>query len=187
MTHHASPSHPAEIYTGRAYINLLDPDPASFDLSEIFRALSRLPRFTGHGDTVVTVGNHLLTCLAIAARRGEPVEVRRAVLMHDAAEAYLGDVSSPLKALLPEYRAIEARMEAAIFERFKISTLYKSRVRAIDLMALALEKREVMPTAGPWPCDVDVSGLGGCLIRGNSPATVAFVLNRHARDLGVVQ
>lgn len=74
--------------------------------------------------------------------------------MHDAAEAYLGDVTRPLKALLPDYRAIEARMEGAIFHRFNVALpKLKEAVRRIDNLALATEKAALFSAqpSGVWP------------------------------------
>ena len=187
---------PGDIFTGRAYVNVLDPDPASFDLRDIFTALSRLPRFTGHGDRVVTVGVHVLPCLDICAAFRVTSEVRRAVLMHDAAEAYLGDVASPLKEFLPDYRAIEAKMEAAIFRRYSIRTMYRPMVRRIDRAALALEKAAIFPDAGQWPCDssVDVPNITVGVhyllrhrLENNTPADTLSELEAQAYRLEVIQ
>jgi len=193
MTGPAFPG-PGDIFTGAGYVNVIDPDPATFALPDIFTALSRVVRFGGHGRFPYTVGQHVLTCLRIAALWGEPFNVLRAVLMHDAAEAYLGDVPTPIKAILPDYRALEARMEAAIFDRFDVGLpLYAARVKRVDLAALSVEKAALHPTAGPWGCDVDVSDLPRDMLAYHDPKTggpyhpraVAHALAAWAHDLGV--
>ncbi|RWR09725.1 hypothetical protein [Paenirhodobacter populi] len=136
-------------------MNLLDPNPAEFRLVDIARALSRVPRFGGLTDRFYSVAEHCLFCdrLAILSNMGD-AETRRAVLMHDAAEAYLGDVTRPLKALLPDYRQIEARMEAAIFHRFNVALpKLKEAVRYVDNLALATEKAALFSAqpSGTWP------------------------------------
>jgi hypothetical protein len=70
-------------------------------------------------------------------------EVAMQGLMHDAAEAYLGDVTNPLKQMLPEYKAIEEKFDAAIACAFGIPTPFNSMVRHADLMSLAQERRDM--------------------------------------------
>ena len=84
--------------------------------------------------------------------------------MHDAAEAFLGDVTRPLKQLLPEYKKIEANVEAAIFARFGIERSASSEMEAADVRVLAAEQQQIMPPARmhgprgqacaphPWKC-----------------------------------
>ena len=172
------------IWAGSCYVNLTDPNPAEFRLEDIARGLSHAARFAGLTAEPYTVAEHALSCLMIARRRGwSDPGILRAVLFHDAAEAYLGDIPSPLKALLPDYRRIEARFEAALFARFGVGLpLYRHRVQVIDTAALAAEKRAFFPDAGPWWCD----GLDD----GEPPLRLPRDLARHlfleaCADLGV--
>jgi 5'-deoxynucleotidase YfbR-like HD superfamily hydrolase len=65
--------------------------------------------------------------------------------MHDAAEAFLGDITRPLKQMLPDYKRIEAEVERAIFSRFGIQYPLPREVKQADLRVLAAEQRQVMP------------------------------------------
>ena len=67
--------------------------------------------------------------------------------MHDASEAYLGDVSSPLKCLLPEYKIIESRLELAIRRKFLLPEEQSECVIKADLIMLATEKQYLMPVS----------------------------------------
>lgn len=80
-------------------------------------------------------------------------------LLHDAAEAYVGDVSKPLKTLIQrEYIALEQRILTAIFLKFGVPTLFAKKlpmvVKRADRTMLAWEQRDLMP-AMPWREAVD--------------------------------
>lgn len=112
-------------------------------LVEIATALSRLARFNGWGPRFYSVAEHSILCDEIARAEGVPAVHRRAVLMHDAAEVYVGDAIRPLKVLVPELQAIEDSVLAAIAERFDVPIGF--RVAAYDDLALAVELRELFP------------------------------------------
>jgi hypothetical protein len=66
-------------------------------------------------------------------------------LLHDAAEAYLGDVSTPLKQLIPEYKVIEHRVERVICQAFYLPFPLDPSIKQADLRMLVTEKRDLMP------------------------------------------
>lgn len=128
--------------SGREF-DLMNPTPDQVHLDDIAHALGRLCRFTGHTTALYSVAQH-----CVETSYYVPPEYAAAALMHDAAEAYIGDVSAPLKAMLPDYRAIEARVEAAIFRRFGLSNDGAEWVKNADLFMLAWERRDLMPAGG---------------------------------------
>jgi hypothetical protein len=65
--------------------------------------------------------------------------------LHDAAEAYLGDVSTPLKQLIPEYKVIEHRVERVICQAFDLPYPLDPSIKQADLRMLVTEKRDLMP------------------------------------------
>lgn len=180
------------IATSTGYFDLADPRPEDISLADIARALSRINRFTGHGYRMISVARHSVNCYAESTRRGLPLDVRRLALMHDAAEAYVGDVSRPLKQLLPEYKRIEARVWSAVVARFGLSEVLPAEVKEIDNLALISEAAILFPQHDRWPGWPDPVGhmgmLAGSSQSGRSSATAAmldFLL--CARECGLAE
>jgi len=133
--------------TGRLF-PLLQPHTFEFDIEEIAHALSRICRYTGHTRQFYSVAQHSVYVSGLV-----PDEYKLEALLHDASEAFLGDVSSPLKALLPEYKAIEAAVEKAIAKQYGLPFPLSPTVKTADLAMLVNEKRDLMPLGHDdwWP------------------------------------
>lgn len=122
----------------------MDARPEEVRIEDIAHALSNLCRFGGHTNTFYSVAQH--SC--IVAKSCLP-ENRFAGLMHDATEAYLVDVPSPIKRYLEGYKAIEAALARVIGEAFKVTLdPLPPDVHEQDARALWTEKRDVN---GPQP------------------------------------
>jgi len=117
-----------------AFIDLSDPDYSRVEIRDIAAGLARECRFAGQIHGYYTVAEHCVIGTLIA-----PQPVKYAFLMHDAAEAILKDIISPLKKLLPDYHKIEAMHETRLFERFMVPTDVKKQVKQIDMIMLAAE------------------------------------------------
>ena len=66
-------------------------------------------------------------------------------LLHDSSEAFLGDVSSPLKQMLPEYKKIEHRAEKAIFAKYNLPFPMDSLTKQADNAVFVAERRDLQP------------------------------------------
>lgn len=132
------------VYSGRK-VPLLNPRPEDIDLGDIAHALARINRFGGHTDVPLSVAQHSVLVSRLAARDG--AIAAKWGLLHDACEAYLGDMSSPLKGLDLFYQALEARWQGAILARFDLalSGFASVAVRYRDLEALIAERRDNGP------------------------------------------
>ena len=144
-------------------VDLLDPRPSQINLFDIARSLSRIPRFNGHtrGEAVWTVAAHSLLVADIVASAMPPdTRLILAALLHDAHEAYMGDLISPMKAALgyaalQTWRRIEQTLQAAIHDVFGLPAErphdWNARIKHADLQALELERMHFMtPCAFAW-------------------------------------
>lgn len=122
--------------------NLADPREDQICIEDIAHALSLLARFTGHSRSLYTVGQHSLLGSFLV-----PPKDALWFLLHDASEAYLGDVSSPLKhstAMEAAYMPMEAKVMLAICKRFGLQEKQPISVHEIDAQMLWAEKEQLM-------------------------------------------
>lgn len=144
-----------QTYTGVAF-DLLDPSPDMVELEDIAHSLSLLCRYTGHSSRFYSVAEHSLEVARLAAKcspEQRAIPMARWGLMHDAAEAYVGDMSAPLKSVLPKYKRIEREISGAVISRFGIDlgdgTIQKV-IKHFDRVMLVTEAKALM---GPAPKD----------------------------------
>lgn len=123
------------------YFDLLDPARSRFTLGDIARGLGNTCRFAGQCNTFYSVAEHSWHASFLV-----PADLAFAALMHDAQEAFIGDVTRPLKSLLLEYKAIERTIEEVIAARFGLADLCRHHlVKHADVQMLAAEQRHFMP------------------------------------------
>jgi 5'-deoxynucleotidase YfbR-like HD superfamily hydrolase len=125
-------------------------------IEDIAHGLAYQCRFNGQTNAFYSVAQHSLMVMDLV-----PPDHRFAALLHDAAEAYLGDMVKPLKNLFPEFSVIEARVMAIIGEKFGLDLTHLAlSIKQADLVALATEKRDLMPhSTEPWSYLAEVEPL----------------------------
>jgi uncharacterized protein len=135
------------------WVNPFDPDPDQLDAGDIARALANQCRFGGHCRTFYSIAQHSVIVSELVEQRGGDVEDVFAALMHDASEAYLGDMPHPLKHRSPlgeAFKDAERHLEQALREHFGIKADVPEIKRA-DRALLATERRAFSDESWPWP------------------------------------
>ena len=108
-------------------VYLANPAVDMIRLADIAHALSNLCRYNGHCKKFFNVAEHSILVAREVLRATGNIVLALAALLHDAPEAYLGDVTGPLKDLLIVYPILEARFEAVISERFGLKYPFNHR------------------------------------------------------------
>lgn len=107
-----------ETYTGGG-VDVFDPDPDDIALPDVAAGLAHTCRFGGHCRQFYSVAHHSLH-VASELPDSDP-RLRALGLLHDAAEAYLGDVPRPLKTELAAFHDVEERLLASVWAAFGIA------------------------------------------------------------------
>jgi uncharacterized protein len=135
------------------WVNPSDPDPEQLDAGDIARALANQCRFGGHCRVFYSVAQHSVIVSQLVEQNGGDVEDAFAALMHDATEAYLGDMPHPLKHRSPlgaEFKAAEDDLERAISDRFRVKPDVPE-IKRVDRALLAAERRAFSAERWHWP------------------------------------
>ena len=128
---------------------LKDPTPDQFRPRDIARHLAGVMRYTGASR--YSVAQHCVVASRLAKMwywvDGNPSIMARKMLIHDVAEAFYGDMSSPLKSLCPDYKSIERRADAAVEVAFGERFVSDTMVKEIDDRMWLTESRLLFGSA----------------------------------------
>jgi len=120
-----------------------DPKPEQFEISDLAHSLSRQCRFGGHIEPFYSVAQHSVyvmraTKLSMAKYWG---------LMHDASEAVITDLPTPIKRYIPDYEAAEDKIQRVISRRFHIprGPTVDAAVKEADTLLLCWEAYTLHP------------------------------------------
>ena len=114
--------------------DIMNPTPEMIDIEDIAHSLSNQCRWGGHTPFFHSVAEHCLLCAEMA-----PAPFRLEALMHDASEAYILDVPTPLKALLGNYKEIEDKIMSVIAKKYGFNWPLSKTVKEIDKQILNIE------------------------------------------------
>lgn len=125
-------------WSGKPFWPLM-PHPDDVRIEDIARALSMQCRFNGHLKAFHSVAAH-----SVWVSHHVPAGFEMEGLLHDAAEAYIGDLIRPVKYQCPEFMAIEHKIELAIALKFDLPLKMSPEVKQADTLALWTEKRDLL-------------------------------------------
>lgn len=155
-----------------------DPHPDDVKIEDIAHALSMICRYGGHCREFYSVAQHsVIVAEAVWAAHPDDTGLALNALLHDAAEAYLGDVVRPLKLTMPGYKALEHLTEGVIaagLELPGVTPEQKAIIKHFDDVALMTERRDLVNHCGiewtpraeplkkviePWPAKIAERGF----------------------------
>lgn len=128
-------------YTGKRFYHL-NPKPEMIDIEDIAHSLSQLCRWTGHTKYFYSVAQHSIYVSFLVPNEEAPKG-----LLHDAPEAYLGDMNRPLKHYTDAgivYAEVEKLAEDAIFKKFGLTLGIPESVKRVDTQMLYTEKDQLI-------------------------------------------
>ncbi len=175
-------------------LDLSNPRPEQIHLADIAHHLARVCRFGGAVHEYYSVASHSVYVAEIVGARyfeNEPARehLTRSALLHDATEAYLGDMVSGLKRLVPEYRVLEDLWAAAVEARFDVRFRHDPVIKDADLRARLSECRDLF--GGTYPREELLGGEGDrmpwpTVCRPLDPDSAEWEFLAMAGDLGLV-
>ncbi|HZK53649.1 MAG TPA: phosphohydrolase [Desulfosporosinus sp.] len=110
----------------------LEPIKTDITIEDIAHSLSLMTRANGHFKHFYSVAQHSIHCYQEAISRGYSERVQLGCLLHDASESYISDLTRPVKRNLPEYFAIEEKLQKVIYDCFELSDLSEGELMQIN-------------------------------------------------------
>lgn len=140
-----------------------DPRPEDVDIHDIAHHLALINRYSGASLFPVSVAQHSVLVCRLLERHKYPATVQLLGLLHDASEAYLNDMISPIKedSRMVAYRDCERGVEKAVMQHFMlqpylvVNNAWTDTVAHFDQVALAIERRDAVAPNPDWPYSVD--------------------------------
>jgi hypothetical protein len=133
-------------------LNFQSPDITSISIEDIAHSLSFLCRFNGHSKFFFSVAQHSLLVYMYVKDSGHSQATQLGALLHDAQEAYVSDLPTPLKRMLPMYIDIEKKVQHAIFCQCGIEDVFQNgldTIKSFDNEITSIERHCLLDKARP--------------------------------------
>lgn len=112
----------------------LAPKESDFRIEDIAHALSLMTRANGHFKRFFSVAQHCIHCSLEGENRGYDDRLCLALLLHDATEAYISDLTRPVKCSLMDYNEIEDQLQIVLFRAFGLGALSAEDQKLISVI-----------------------------------------------------
>ena len=132
----------------RIMFDPFNPNVEDIHIGDVAHALSLLCRANGHFPHFYSVGQHSVLCMREAEARGYSRRVQLGCLLHDASEAYLSDVTRPVKPLLPAYLEVEKKLQTVIFDKWITPALSEEELALVSEIDNAILHYEFLTMMG---------------------------------------
>ncbi|MCA3174489.1 MAG: hypothetical protein ING36_02970 [Burkholderiales bacterium] len=151
--------------TNGGKFNLTDPKPEQVFLDDIAHGLASQNRFIGRTRPCWSVAQHSLLCAELAGVMHQDPGLVMAALLHDAHEAYIGDIATPVVQAIDKLHPgtasvlhdMKCLLDDTIFDALDVPEaafyLGTETLKRIDAIALSVEKNLLLDTKDSWPCD----------------------------------
>lgn len=163
------------IKTATGYLDIAKPKVSDIDIYSIARGLSRQFRYAGQTPKPYSVAEHCVLMATAHVETGGSYGLE--MLMHDAAEAFIGDMPKPIKQLLPKFIELEQQLENVIVEAFglRVSEDTINAIKDFDRRILKTEKQTIWPRdKAQWAGFNEIKAL---------PVELHFLPSHTANDL----
>lgn len=137
-------------------VSVLDPLEREINLPDIASSISKQCRFNGHCNDFYSVAQHCVLGAKFALKHFDET-IAREFLLHDATEAYMGDLIRPVKVMIPQFADIEKGFWRAISSRFDVPYEHTSETQLLDNIMVTWEKRDLLPNSEAWPRLPDIT------------------------------
>lgn len=173
----------------RKIVNFLNIEHGSIRMDDIATGLSNTCRFAGQIEEFYSVAEHSVLVYRYCKSKLSGLSpdlflsVLCSALMHDAPEAYLGDVTTPLKMLCPGFKIIESELEGVVRDTFGLETPFDHHmIKTADRALFEIERFEFR---GGMEYETKCELPGNLMIRNLSPFAAKVEFLACVKELGI--
>lgn len=161
-----------QLFSGKPFFPL-DPKAEDICIGDIAEALSKLCRYNGHIREFYSVAQHSVILSYLV-----PEEDALTALLHDATEAYVGDMVRPLKSLFPEFSEIEHKIWEVIAQKYHLKTEFPASIKDHDFRICFTERRDLLNYTGEtdWGDEMTPHDI---TITAQAPHTASFSFHKR--------